>query len=132
MALYLIGDIQGCDSALLRLLDKLDFSPSRDTLYGLGDLVNRGRESAAVLRRMMGFGDAARCILGNHDLHLLAIAHGARVPHYSDTLNCVLSAPDRQAMLQWLIHNMICGTLLRMKGIPPLALMIATRWLSFS
>ncbi len=105
MALYLIGDIQGCDSALQRLLDKLDFSPSRDTLYGLGDLVNRGRESAAVLRRMMGFGDAARCILGNHDLHLLAIAHGARVPHYSDTLNCVLSAPDRQAMLQWLIHQ---------------------------
>ncbi len=105
MALYLIGDIQGCDSALQRLLDKLDFSPSRDTLYVLGDLVNRGPESAAVLRRMMAYGDAARCILGNHDLHLLAIAHGARAADRNDTLDGVLSASDRDAMLAWLIHQ---------------------------
>ena len=105
MALYLIGDIQGCDSALQRLLDKLDFSPSRDTLYVLGDLVNRGPGSAAVLRRMMAYGDAARCILGNHDLHLLAIAHGARTPDRNDTLACILGASDREAMLAWLIHQ---------------------------
>jgi bis(5'-nucleosyl)-tetraphosphatase (symmetrical) len=115
MALYLIGDIQGCDSALQRLLDKMAFSPSRDTLFVLGDLVNRGPESAAVLRRMIGYGDAARCILGNHDLHLLAIAHGARTPHHNDTLNCVLGAPDRAAMLHWLQrqplawHLDLCG-----------------------
>ena len=102
MALYLIGDVQGCDSALQRLLDTLDFSPSRDTLYLLGDLVNRGPDSAGVLRRLMGYGDAARCLLGNHDLNLLAVAQGARKPHRKDTLDGILSAPDRQAMLHWL------------------------------
>ena len=102
MALYLIGDVQGCDRALQRLLDKIDFSPSRDTLYQLGDLVNRGPDSAGVLRRLMRYGDAARCLLGNHDLHLLAIAHGVRKPHRNDTLSGVLDAPDRPALLAWL------------------------------
>ena len=105
MALYLIGDVQGCDSALQRLLDTLSFSPSRDTLYLLGDLVNRGPNSAAVLRRLMGYGDAARCLLGNHDLHLLAIAHGVRRPSRSDTLDDVLQAPDRPALLAWLCQQ---------------------------
>ena len=102
MAHYLIGDVQGCDSALQRLLDTLAFSPSRDTLWLLGDLVNRGPDSAAVLRRLMAYGDAARCLLGNHDLHLLAVAHGVRPPHRSDTLDGVLQAPDRTALLEWL------------------------------
>jgi bis(5'-nucleosyl)-tetraphosphatase (symmetrical) len=102
MALYLIGDVQGCDSALQRLLDEISFSASRDTLYLLGDLVNRGPDSAGVLRRLMGYSAAAQCILGNHDLHLLAIAHGVRKPHRKDTLNGILEAPDRQAMLDWL------------------------------
>jgi bis(5'-nucleosyl)-tetraphosphatase (symmetrical) len=102
MALYLIGDVQGCDGALQRLLDKIDFSPSRDTLYLLGDLVNRGPDSAAVLRRLMGYGTSARCLLGNHDLHLLALVHGARKPHRSDTLDDLLQAPDRAALLDWL------------------------------
>lgn len=102
MALYLIGDVQGCDSALQRLLDEISFSASRDTLYLLGDLVNRGPDSAGVLRRLMGFGTAVQCVLGNHDLHLLAIAHGVRKPHRKDTLNGILDAPDRQAMLDWL------------------------------
>lgn len=102
MAMYLIGDIQGCDAALQRLLDMVAFSPSRDTLYVLGDLVNRGSASAAVLRRMMRYGDAARCILGNHDLHLLAITHGVRSPQHNDTLDGILAAPDRAAMLDWL------------------------------
>ena len=105
MALYLIGDLQGCDAPLQRLLDKLDFSPSRDTVYFLGDLVNRGPASDRVLRRLMGYGDAARCLLGNHDLHLLAAAHGARKPSRKDTLACVLDAPDRDAMLHWLGHQ---------------------------
>ena len=102
MALYCIGDIQGCDSALGRLLDLIGFSASRDTVYLLGDLVNRGPDSAAVLRRCMALGDALRPLLGNHDLHLLAAAHGARKPSRRDTLASILEAPDRDALLQWL------------------------------
>ena len=102
MALYCIGDIQGCDSALGRLLDLIGFSASRDTIYLLGDLVNRGPDSAAVLRRCMAHGDALRPLLGNHDLHLLAAAHGARKPSRRDTLASILEAPDRDALLQWL------------------------------
>ncbi len=102
MGLYLIGDVQGCDSALQRLLDEISFSPSRDTLYLLGDLVNRGPDSAAVLRRLMKLGAAAQCLLGNHDLHLLAVAHGVRRPSRSDTLSGILDASDRPQMLAWL------------------------------
>jgi len=101
MAIYCIGDIQGCDSALGRLLDTIGFSASRDTVYLLGDLVNRGPDSAAVLRRSMRHGDAIRCLLGNHDLHLLAAAAGARKPSRRDTLTSVLDAPDREALLAW-------------------------------
>ncbi len=102
MALYMIGDVQGCDSALQRLLEKISFSASRDTLFVLGDLVNRGPDSAGVLRRLMGFGASAQCLLGNHDLHLLAASVGARRPSRKDTLANVLNAPDRDAMLAWL------------------------------
>lgn len=101
MAIYCIGDVQGCDSALGRLLDTIGFSASRDTVYLLGDLVNRGPESAVVLRRCMRHGDAIRCLLGNHDLHLLAAAAGARKPSRRDTLSAVLDAPDREALLAW-------------------------------
>ena len=101
MALYCIGDIQGCDDALGRLLDTIGFSPSRDTVYLLGDLVNRGPDSAAVLRRCMRHDGALRCLLGNHDLHLLAAAHGARKPSRRDTLAAVLDAPDRARLLDW-------------------------------
>ena len=102
MALYLIGDVQGCNSALQRLLDQISFSASRDTLYLLGDLVNRGPDSAGVLRRLMAYGDSAQCLLGNHDLHLLALSQRARRPGRHDTLNNILQAPDRPAMLEWL------------------------------
>jgi bis(5'-nucleosyl)-tetraphosphatase (symmetrical) len=105
MATYLIGDLQGCDSALGRLLEKTGFSPSRDTLYFLGDLVNRGPESLAVLRRLIALGDSAKCLLGNHDLSLLAMAHGVRAPHRNDTVDDILDAPDRAALLDWLRHR---------------------------
>ncbi len=102
MALYLIGDVQGCDAALGRLLDTLAFSPSRDRLVLLGDLVNRGPASAAVLRRLMALEGSADCLLGNHDLSLLATAHGLRELRPGDTVQDVLQAPDRDAMLGWL------------------------------
>lgn len=102
MALYCIGDVQGCDGALQRLLDTIDFSASRDTVYLLGDLVNRGPDSAAVLRRCQAADGALRCLLGNHDLHLLATAYGARQPSRRDTLAGVLQADDCAALLGWL------------------------------
>ncbi len=114
MAAYLVGDLQGCDAPLARLLARIDFSPSRDTLYVLGDLVNRGPASAAVLRRLMGFGDAAHCLLGNHDLSLLAVAHGHRDPHRNDTMDDILRSPQREAMLEWLRHRAMA---LRAHGI---------------
>src|SRR5688572_13790492 len=105
MANYLIGDVQGCDAPLARLLDRIGFSPSRDTLYLLGDLVNRGPDSAAVLRRLMACGAAARCLLGNHDLSLLAVADGRRAPHRNDTMDSILQAPDRAPLLDWVRHQ---------------------------
>ncbi len=102
MALYLIGDVQGCNNALQRLLDDIGFSASRDNLVLLGDLVNRGPDSLAVLHRVIRLGGAARCVLGNHDFHLLAIAHGVRAPHRKDTLDAILASPERAALLAWL------------------------------
>jgi bis(5'-nucleosyl)-tetraphosphatase (symmetrical) len=102
MAIYLVGDIQGCDSALARLLAKLDFSPSRDTLYVLGDMVNRGPDSAGTLRRLMGMGHSVQCVLGNHDLHLLAVSQGVRPAGRRDTLAALLEAPDAVHLMHWL------------------------------
>ena len=102
MALYLIGDVQGCDAALGQLLDTVAFSPSRDRLIVLGDLVNRGPASLAALRRLVALGDAAQTLLGNHDLHLLGLACGVRRPHRLDTATDVLAAPEREALLRWL------------------------------
>lgn len=102
MGLYLIGDVQGCDDALERLFAEIHFSPSRDTLFLLGDLVNRGPQSLQVLRRLKALGDAAQCLLGNHDLHTLAVACGARAAHKSDTLAELLTAPDASELLDWL------------------------------
>jgi bis(5'-nucleosyl)-tetraphosphatase (symmetrical) len=99
---FLVGDVQGCADPFERLLAEIDFSPSRDHLVVLGDLVNRGPASLRVLQRLRALGDAATCLLGNHDLHLLAVAYGVRPPHRSDTLDAILDAPDRDAWLHWL------------------------------
>ena len=99
---FLIGDLQGCCDAFDRLLAEVAFSPSRDSLTVLGDLVNRGPQSLAVLRRVRGLGAAAEALLGNHDLHLLAVAHGVRPVHASDTLQEILDSPERDAWLEWL------------------------------
>ena len=121
--IHLIGDVQGCDEALDRLLAEIGFSPSRDRIVVLGDLVNRGPASRAVVRRLMSFGDAACCLLGNHDLHLLAVAFGARPTHRSDTFADLLAAPDRDALLDWLrARPLACieaGWLCVHAGVPP-------------
>lgn len=99
---YLIGDLQGCDGAFARLLAKIGFSPSRDRLTVLGDLVNRGPQSLAVLQRMRALGASADALLGNHDLHLLAVAHGVRPAHAGDTLGPILQSGEREGWLEWL------------------------------
>jgi bis(5'-nucleosyl)-tetraphosphatase (symmetrical) len=123
MSLYLIGDVQGCDAALGRLLDEIAFSPSRDRLILLGDLVNRGPDSLAVLRRVMALEGAAACVLGNHDLHLLAVALGLRKPRRDDTLDDILNAPDSQALLDWLRRRPLAlheaGVLMVHAGVLP-------------
>jgi bis(5'-nucleosyl)-tetraphosphatase (symmetrical) len=105
MSLYCIGDLQGCNAPFQRLLEKIDFSPSRDSLVMLGDLVNRGPDSLDTLRSLRALGESAQCLLGNHDLHLLAVAHGIRPPGRKDTLQDVLRAPDRDPLLDWLRHR---------------------------
>ncbi len=105
MSLYCIGDLQGCGAPFERLLETIGFSPSRDTLYLLGDLVNRGPDSLAVLRRVSQLGNAAQSLLGNHDLHLLAVAAGVKKAGRKDTLQGILDAPDRAALIDWLRHR---------------------------
>jgi bis(5'-nucleosyl)-tetraphosphatase (symmetrical) len=102
MALYAIGDIQGCHAEFCRMLDLIGFSPSNDRLWLVGDLVNRGPDSLAVLREVMALGEAATTVLGNHDFHLLTIAAGHRRPHRDDTLHEVLEASDRDELIAWL------------------------------
>jgi bis(5'-nucleosyl)-tetraphosphatase (symmetrical) len=101
MSTYVIGDVQGCYDPLRRLLDRLRFDPARDRLWFAGDLVNRGPDSLATLRFVRGLGTAALNVLGNHDLHLLARAQGARTGK-RDTLDTILAAPDRDELLDWL------------------------------
>ena len=106
MAVYAIGDLQGCDDEFARLLRELDFSPSRDTLWLVGDLVNRGPRSLEALRRVKALGASAIAVLGNHDLHLLAVVLSPHEPiKAKDTLQAILSAPDRDELIHWLRHR---------------------------
>lgn len=105
MATFAIGDIQGCYSSLRRLLDKCRFDPARDRLWLVGDLVNRGPHSLAVLRFVKSLGARAITILGNHDLHLLVVAAGHVKSHHGDTLAAILRASDRDELLDWLRHR---------------------------
>lgn len=103
MTRYAIGDVQGCNDELQALFARLNFSADSDQIYFVGDLVNRGPASLQVLRFVRSLGDNAVVVLGNHDLHLLAVVHGVRRNRKSDTLDDVLTAPDRDALLEWLI-----------------------------
>ena len=94
MAHYAIGDIQGCAAAFDALMRAVSFRPSRDKLWLVGDLVNRGPDSLAVLREVMRLGKSAVTVLGNHDLHLLATVAGGRAMSATDTFADVLGAPE--------------------------------------
>lgn len=102
---YFVGDLQGCCEGLERLLGELGFSPSRDHLLVLGDLINRGPASLATLARLHALGDAATFLLGNHDLNFLAVAAGLRKPGKRDTLAELLNSPQREAWVDWLRHQ---------------------------
>ena len=102
MAIYAVGDVQGCYAELAKLLDDIRFDPAADRLWLVGDLVNRGPGSLEVLRLVKSLGDSAITVLGNHDLHLLAVAEGVGELHRTDTLDEILNAPDRDELLLWL------------------------------
>jgi len=125
MAVYAIGDIQGCYDELLQLLDVLRFDPARDRLWFTGDLVNRGKQSLEVLRLVKSLGDRATVVLGNHDLHLLAVAAGASHLRPKDSFMDVLEAYEREGLLSWLRflpllhHDARSGYTLIHAGLPP-------------
>lgn len=120
---YAIGDLQGCRSKLTELLDRIHAVCATPRLIFVGDLVNRGPESLATLREVRALGDTANVVLGNHDLHLLAVANGIRKPHRSDTLDDILNAPDRDELLDWLRRRPLAlfenGHLLVHAGVLP-------------
>ncbi len=126
MTTYAIGDIQGCYDQLQQLLERIRFDPACDTLWFAGDLVNRGPQSLEVLRFVKGLGERALTVLGNHDLHLLAVWQNKH-HHFksNDTLLPLINAPDRDELLEWLrrrplLHyDAALGCLLVHAGLPP-------------
>nr|MBO2512979.1 diadenosine tetraphosphatase [Gammaproteobacteria bacterium] len=125
MTLYAIGDLQGCARPFDALLEEIGFNPERDRLWLVGDLVNRGPDSLATLRRVIELGDAVTTVLGNHDLHLLAAVAGVRKPRPGDTFGDVLAAPDARELVEWLRHRPLlhhdaaARRVLVHAGIPP-------------
>ncbi len=105
MAIYAIGDIQGCYRQLQKLLEKIKFSSDKDQLWFAGDIVNRGPESLKTIRFIKSLEDNAITILGNHDLHLLAMSHGHHKQGKRDTVQEILDASDSNQLLEWLIHR---------------------------
>lgn len=102
MTVYAVGDLQGCLDPLECLLERVAFDPARDRLWLVGDLVNRGPKSLETLRFLYAMRDSLVCVLGNHDLHLLAAAHNAERLKKSDTLREIIEAPDAADLLEWL------------------------------
>lgn len=105
MATYAIGDVQGCCDSMEALVARLPFDPRKDRLWFVGDLVNRGPKSVKTLRRIISAGDRAISVLGNHDLHLLAVAAGARKMHATDTLRGIFKTKDAADLIDWLRHR---------------------------
>lgn len=125
MTTWAIGDIQGCCTEFERLLEEIRFTPECDTLWLVGDLVNRGPRSLDTLRAVRRLGERAVTVLGNHDLHLLAVAAGAQILRPQDTLQAILDAPDAGELLEWLRHRPLfhhdarLGFSLVHAGLPP-------------
>ena len=125
MSVYAVGDLQGCLQPLQCLLKEVAFDPAKDRLWLVGDLVNRGPQSLATLRFLYAMRDSLICVLGNHDLHLLAVAHNRERLKKADTLQEILDAPDRDELLNWLRQQPLLhydperDTLLVHAGIPP-------------
>ena len=125
MATYAVGDIQGCYDSLRKLLDKAKFDPSTDKLWALGDLINRGPKDYEVLKFCISLGDSFNAVLGNHDLHFLAIALGYHEARATDTFGKVLKAPDLDEILTWLRHRPLAhydkkrNMLMVHAGVPP-------------
>ncbi len=125
MAVYAIGDVQGCYNELRQLIDKLQFDPEHDQLWLVGDLVNRGPDSLATLRYVKSLGDACITVLGNHDLHLLALRFASKTPDIKHNLQPILEADDADELLQWLRQRPLAhydaalDTLMVHAGIPP-------------
>ena len=125
MSTYAIGDVQGCLPTLLELLDHIGFDAGSDTLWFCGDLVNRGPDSLNTLRFIKNLGDSARVVLGNHDLHALALAQGFGKAHPKDTLTTLLTAEDGPELLCWLRQQKLIhcdpnlGYVMVHAGIPP-------------
>lgn len=105
MTTYAVGDVQGCYDSLMKLLGKVKFDPSKDTLWSLGDLVNRGPKNYKTLKYCMNLGDSFVGVLGNHDLHLLAVALGHKPDKNNDTFHDVLEAKDLDDVITWLRHR---------------------------
>lgn len=125
MAIYAIGDIQGCYDEFRALLELIKFNPERDRLWLVGDIVNRGPQSLAVLRFLKGLGEPVVNVLGNHDLHLLAVSQGNLEFHRDDTFHDILEASDGVELLEWLRHRPLMhhdaesGFSLLHGGLPP-------------
>ena len=102
MSIYVIGDLHGCHAEFVRLLDAVNFSPTHDTLWLVGDVINRGPGSLACLQEAQALGSAVRCVLGNHDFHLLVVARGGGKLKKNDTLDDILASPQRESLLDWL------------------------------
>lgn len=125
MAVYAIGDVQGCFDDLQRLLAHIRFDPAADHLWFVGDIVNRGPHSLETLRFVHGLGERAVTVLGNHDLHLIAAAHDHPLGRGDHTLDDILAAPDRAELIEWLCrrpmlhHDAGLGFTMVHAGLPP-------------
>ena len=125
MATYVIGDLQGCLTPLVQLLKQINYHPEQDKLWFAGDLINRGEESLETLRFIKSLGSNATVVLGNHDLHLLAVSHGYGKLKRGDTLAEILTASDRDDLMDWLRNQPLfhydeqLNTVMTHAGIPP-------------